>query len=274
MRISLIIKLRNLCTANLIYSHLLYGQMLTPTTCLMLLWSHAQPGSNVKTLVGYRVNFSRAKSWATYPICSVVSNEFEANLGGEQVRHHLFVRGEVDEQPQRLHPHLRRWRLRQIVKPEIKGRLVSYSWSKGCVNLALDLAGQGIYCLHNLAPKKTSLLAKGFLDISVPNLSRDPQNCVCQSDSAATLVRVRRAWRDDLRLFFAMTMLYFSLSLDPMILQGSTNRRAPGFVNFVLALAYHFSLNLHAALTQPGARLLVEPCTHGSMRNLRINLAI
>ena len=43
--------------------------------------------------------------------------------------------------------------------------------------------------------------------------------------------------------------------------QGSTNRRAPGFVNFVLALAYHFCLNLPAAFTQPGARLLVEPCT-------------
>ena len=37
--------------------------------------------------------------------------------------------------------------------------------------------------------------------------------------------------------------------------------RAPGFVNFVLALAYHFYLNLPAAFTQPGARLLVEPCT-------------
>ena len=44
-------------------------------------------------------------------------------------------------------------------------------------------------------------------------------------------------------------------------LQGSTNRRAPGFVNFVLTLAYHFCLNLPAAFTQPGAHLLVEPCT-------------
>ena len=32
-------------------------------------------------------------------------------------------------------------------------------------------------------------------------------------------------------------------------------------VNFVPALAYHFCLNLPAAFTQPGARLLVEPCT-------------
>ena len=42
--------------------------------------------------------------------------------------------------------------------------------------------------------------------------------------------------------------------------QGSSNRRAPGFVNFVPAVAYHFCLNLPAAFTQPGARLLVEPC--------------
>ena len=43
--------------------------------------------------------------------------------------------------------------------------------------------------------------------------------------------------------------------------QGSTNRRAPGLVNVVPALAYHFCLNLPAAFTQPGAHLLVEPCT-------------
>ena len=46
------------------------------------------------------------------------------------------------------------------------------------------------------------------------------------------------------------------------IVQGSTNRRAPGLVNFVLALAYHFCLNLPATFTQPGAHLLVEPCTY------------
>ena len=44
--------------------------------------------------------------------------------------------------------------------------------------------------------------------------------------------------------------------------QGSTNMLAPGFMNFVLALAYHFWLNLPAAFTQPGAQLLVEPCTY------------
>ena len=31
-------------------------------------------------------------------------------------------------------------------------------------------------------------------------------------------------------------------------------------MNFAPALAYHFCLNLPAAFTQPGARLLVEPC--------------
>ena len=44
-------------------------------------------------------------------------------------------------------------------------------------------------------------------------------------------------------------------------LQGSTNRRALGLVNFIPALAYHFCLNLPATFTQPGARLLVEPCS-------------
>ena len=34
--------------------------------------------------------------------------------------------------------------------------------------------------------------------------------------------------------------------------QGSTKRRAPGLANFILALAYHFCLALHAAFTQPG----------------------
>ena len=48
---------------------------------------------------------------------------------------------------------------------------------------------------------------------------------------------------------------------DPGVVQGSTNRREPGLVNFVPALAYHFCLNLLAAFTQPGARLLVEPCS-------------
>ena len=49
--------------------------------------------------------------------------------------------------------------------------------------------------------------------------------------------------------------------VSKICVQGSTNRRALGLVNFVPALAYHFSLNLPAAFTQPGARLLVEPCT-------------
>ena len=44
--------------------------------------------------------------------------------------------------------------------------------------------------------------------------------------------------------------------------------RAPGFVNFVLALAYHFWLNFPAAFTQPGARLLVEPCTYYALSNI------
>ena len=41
--------------------------------------------------------------------------------------------------------------------------------------------------------------------------------------------------------------------------QGTTKRLLPGLVNFVAALAYHFYLDLPAALTQPGDRLLAEP---------------
>ena len=38
-------------------------------------------------------------------------------------------------------------------------------------------------------------------------------------------------------------------------------RWAPGFVNLVPGVAYHSFLVLSAALTQPGAHLLAEPCT-------------
>ena len=37
-------------------------------------------------------------------------------------------------------------------------------------------------------------------------------------------------------------------------------------VNFVTAVAYHVCLALPAAFTQPGARLLAEPCTVSSCR--------
>ena len=50
-------------------------------------------------------------------------------------------------------------------------------------------------------------------------------------------------------------------SSQKWFVQGSTNRRATGLVNFVPALAYHFCLNLLAAFTKPGAHLLVESCT-------------
>ena len=42
--------------------------------------------------------------------------------------------------------------------------------------------------------------------------------------------------------------------------QGSAKRQNPGLVNFVPALSYHLSLALPAAFTQPGNRLLAEPC--------------
>ena len=37
-------------------------------------------------------------------------------------------------------------------------------------------------------------------------------------------------------------------------------RRAPGLVNFVAVLAYHFGLALPVVITQPGARILAVPC--------------
>ena len=48
--------------------------------------------------------------------------------------------------------------------------------------------------------------------------------------------------------------------LNHLHVLASTNRRALGLVNFVPALAYQFCLNLPAAFTQPGARLLLEAC--------------
>ena len=62
------------------------------------------------------------------------------------------------------------------------------------------------------------------------------------------------------------------MSLFENDIQGSTNRWAPGLVNFVPALAYHFCLNLPTAFTQPGARLLVEPCKSSKMYYLPIKL--
>ena len=44
-------------------------------------------------------------------------------------------------------------------------------------------------------------------------------------------------------------------------LQGLAERRTPGLVNFVTALACHFCLALPAAITQPGHHLLAEPCS-------------
>ena len=44
------------------------------------------------------------------------------------------------------------------------------------------------------------------------------------------------------------------------IVQGSSIRWAQGLVNFVPAVAYLFCLNLPAAFSKPGARLILEPC--------------
>ena len=45
-----------------------------------------------------------------------------------------------------------------------------------------------------------------------------------------------------------------------VVVQGSANPRTPGLVNFVIAVAYHFCLNLPRAFSQPGGRGLADPC--------------
>ena len=42
----------------------------------------------------------------------------------------------------------------------------------------------------------------------------------------------------------------------------------PGLVKFVPAVAYHFSLNLPEAFSQPGNGLLEVPCTHSKIERL------
>ena len=54
--------------------------------------------------------------------------------------------------------------------------------------------------------------------------------------------------------------ILLSCSINYMSVQGSTIRQAPGLLNFVPAVAYHFCLNMPAAFSQPGACLIVEPC--------------
>ena len=45
-----------------------------------------------------------------------------------------------------------------------------------------------------------------------------------------------------------------------ILLQRLAEVSAPGFVNFITAVAYHFCLNLPVAFTQPGPHLLAESC--------------
>ena len=52
-------------------------------------------------------------------------------------------------------------------------------------------------------------------------------------------------------------------------IQGSAKRRAPGLVNFITAVAYHFCLSLPAAFTQPGSHILAEPCSDKSLSRMQ-----
>lgn len=55
--------------------------------------------------------------------------------------------------------------------------------------------------------------------------------------------------------------LWLPDSKHTLRLQGSAKRNWPGLVNFALAFAYYFCLNLPAAFMKSGHSLLVEPCT-------------
>ena len=50
-------------------------------------------------------------------------------------------------------------------------------------------------------------------------------------------------------------------------IQRSAKVRAPGFVNFITAVAYHFCPSLPAAITQPGASTLADLCTLAASHN-------
>ena len=44
------------------------------------------------------------------------------------------------------------------------------------------------------------------------------------------------------------------------LIQGAAEVGAPGLVNFIAAVAYHFFPSLPAAFTQPGASTLADLC--------------
>ena len=51
--------------------------------------------------------------------------------------------------------------------------------------------------------------------------------------------------------------------MDPGSPSVGQQRRSPGLVTYVAAVAYHFCLALPAAFTQPGDQLLARPCIFG-----------
>ena len=52
-----------------------------------------------------------------------------------------------------------------------------------------------------------------------------------------------------------------------VVVQGSAKRRAPGLVNFIPAVAYHFCLALPAVFAQPGALVSAELCAPSPKRD-------
>ena len=66
----------------------------------------------------------------------------------------------------------------------------------------------------------------------------------------------RQSQKDDSVFLHIQSCCCFNM----VVLQGSAKRRSPGLVNFVPAVTDHFCMAQPSAFTQPGDRLLAEPC--------------
>ena len=59
-----------------------------------------------------------------------------------------------------------------------------------------------------------------------------------------------------------------------VVVQGSPKECYPGLVNFVIAVAYHFCLNLPGAFSQTGKHSFGDPCRVPASRSLLANSLI
>ena len=73
--------------------------------------------------------------------------------------------------------------------------------------------------------------------------------------------RIREGQQCNFRAnFLAVGFHATSMGQFEVAVKGRAKKWAPGLVNFVPALAYHFCLNLPAAFTKPGASTLADLC--------------